>query len=211
MIFNRAMLARYFILGTQNVTDERMFYKVLEEALSNGITLFQYREKGFGSLVGANKLRVAQRVRELTSAYHVPFVIDDDIVLAHIVHADGVHFGQGDGNIAANIVASHGMFVGVSVSSQAEYERISLLSGIDNIGIGPVFETKSKADAKPAIGLIALERLVEQSRWPTVAIGGISQDNLATVLATDVDGAAVISMISDSSNIENVLKYWQQL
>ncbi|MFR8086117.1 MAG: thiamine phosphate synthase, partial [Leuconostoc gelidum] len=61
MIFNRAMLARYFILGTQNVTDERMFYKVLEEALSNGITLFQYREKGFGSLVGANKLRVAQR------------------------------------------------------------------------------------------------------------------------------------------------------
>ena len=43
MIFNRAMLARYFILGTQNVTDERMFYKVLEEALSNGITLFQYR------------------------------------------------------------------------------------------------------------------------------------------------------------------------
>lgn len=43
-----------------------------------------------------------------------------------------------------------------------------------------------------------------------VAIGGISQDNLATVLATDVDGAAVISMISDSPDIENVLKYWQQ-
>ena len=73
-----------------------------------------------------------------------------------------------------------------------------------------MFETKSKPDAKPAIGLIELERLVAQSRWPMVAIGGISQDNLATVLATDVDGAAVISMISDSSNIENVLKYWQQ-
>jgi len=211
MIFNRTMLARYFILGTQNVIDERMFYNVLEKALKHGITLFQYREKGSGSLIGADKLRVAQRVRELTSAYHVPFVIDDDIALAHMVHADGVHFGQGDGNIAANITASQGMFVGVSVSTQKEYERISLLSGIDNIGIGPVFETKSKADAKPAIGLIALKRLVEQSRWLAVAIGGISQDNLAAVLATGVDGAAVISMISGNSNIENVLKYWQQL
>ncbi|MEX0380156.1 thiamine phosphate synthase [Leuconostoc sp. MS02] len=210
MTFDRTMLARYFILGTQNVTDEQMFYRVLEEALRHGITLFQYREKGLGSLSGVDKLRVAHRVRELTSAYHVPFVIDDDIVLAHIVHADGVHFGQGDGDIAANIAASQGMFVGVSVSTQAEYERISLLPGIDNIGIGPVFDTKSKADAKPAIGLIELERLVEQSHWPSVAIGGINQDNLAAVLATAVAGAAVISMISDSSQIENVLNYWQQ-
>ncbi|ADG40562.1 MULTISPECIES: thiamine phosphate synthase [Leuconostoc] len=211
MIFKQAMLARYFILGTQNVASEAVFFDVLTQALAHGITLFQYREKGPGALTGSEKRRVAQRVRELTTQYQVPLVIDDDIDLAHAIKADGVHFGQGDGDIKKNIQASQPLFVGVSVSTQEEYDRIAGLSGIDNVGIGPVFATMSKADAKPAIGISGLQGLVRQSQWPAIAIGGISQANLPDVLKTGVAGASVISMISASENIAKTLAFWKQL
>ena len=210
MKFDKKMLTRYFILGTQDVSDEKSFYSILEQALRHGINLFQYREKGVGSLTGQDKINVARRVREMTAAYQVPLVIDDDIALAHLVAADGVHFGQGDGSVEANIAASKGLFVGVSVSTLEEYNHIAEFEGIDHIGVGPVFETTSKFDANPAIGLIGLKELVQKSRWPVVAIGGIERDNLAAVVATKVAGVAVISMISQNNDISNILQYWQQ-
>ncbi len=211
MTFDSAWLARYFVCGTQNVADETVFFDVLTQALQSGITLFQYREKGQGALTGADKLRVAQQVRDLTYQYQVPLIIDDDVALAHAVHADGIHFGQGDGDPAKNIQAAGDLAVGISVSNQQEYERIAHLAGIDHIGIGPVYPTTSKADAKPAIGVAGLQTLVAASQWPTVAIGGIQADNLAAVLATGVDGAAVISMITQSDDIAQTLQFWQTL
>ncbi|MCT8388772.1 thiamine phosphate synthase [Leuconostoc holzapfelii] len=211
MIFDAHMLARYFVLGTQDVRDEAKFFEVLTAALQSGITLFQYREKGPGALIGTDKLRVAQKVRALTHQYHVPLVIDDDITLAHAVQADGVHFGQGDGAPEKNIQQAGALFVGVSVSTPQEYARIADLSGIDHIGIGPVYLTHSKADAKPAIGTAGLQAIAEMSRWPSVAIGGITLENLAAVLNTDVAGAAVISMISQSDDIAQTLQFWQTL
>lgn len=211
MTFNAQMLARYFVLGTQNVVNEAVFFNVLEQALQSGITLFQYREKGQGALIGADKLRVAYHVRELTSKYHVPLVIDDDIALAHAVQADGVHFGQGDGDPEKNMQQAGNLFVGVSVSNPQEYARIADIAGIDHIGIGPVYPTTSKADAKTAIGIAGLKTLVASSRWPSVAIGGITDDNLDDVLATGVAGAAVISMISQSHDIAETLHHWQAM
>lgn len=211
MRFDPAVLARYFVCGTQDVANETVFFDVLTQALQSGITLFQYREKGPGALTGNDKLRVAQQVRDLTQQYGVPLIIDDDVALAHAVHADGVHFGQGDGEPTENIQAAGNLVVGISVSNQQEYARIAHLAGIDHIGIGPVYPTTSKADAKPAIGVTGLQTLVATSQWPSVAIGGIQTDNLAAVLATGVDGAAVISMISQSKNIAATLAFWQQI
>ncbi|WP_278391788.1 thiamine phosphate synthase, partial [Leuconostoc lactis] len=116
MKFDPAVLARYFVCGTQDVVNETVFFDVLTQALQSGITLFQYREKGPGALTGKDKLRVAQQVRDLTQQYDVPLIIDDDVALAHAVHADGVHFGQGDGEPAENIQTAGNLVVGISVS-----------------------------------------------------------------------------------------------
>lgn len=67
MIFDKTMLARYFIMGTQDVADEAEFLRILNQALRSGITLFQYREKGQGALVGQKKLQLAKQVRALTA------------------------------------------------------------------------------------------------------------------------------------------------
>lgn len=138
-------------------------------------------------------------------------IIDDDIQLAHEIGAESVHFGQKDGDSINNIQLAGNLVVGVSVSNDSQYERIENIEGIDYIGIGPVFPTVSKSDANPEIGLEGLQYLTSKSKWPSVAIGGISETNLPSVLSTDVNGAAVISMISQSANISATLKYWRSL
>ncbi|GMA69450.1 thiamine-phosphate synthase [Leuconostoc litchii] len=210
-MFSSKTLEKYFVLGTQNTNDEENFFEVLTEALQGGITLFQYREKDHGALKGHEKVRVAKKIRQLTAQYHVPLVIDDDISLAHEIGADGVHFGQKDGNIVENIKSASPLFVGISVSSMAEYKKIKNIQGIDYIGIGPVFSTTSKEDANPAIGLTGLAPIVQESHWPSVAIGGITEENLASIISTQVNGIAVISMISQSSNVRDTIKFWNLL
>lgn len=209
MIFDKTMLARYFIMGTQDVADEAEFLRILNQALRSGITLFQYREKGQGALFGQKKLQLAKQVRALTAQYHVPLVIDDDMALAHAIAADGIHFGQDDGRPVDNIKQSGNLFVGVSVSNQQEYQRIAHVAGIDHIGVGPIFATTSKSDAKPPIGISGLSQLIRIAHHPIVAIGGIQRDNLSKVLSTGVDGAAVISMISQSEDIQKTLADWR--
>lgn len=210
MTFNPLILRRYFVLGTQNVENESQFFDILTTALKYGITAFQYREKGDGALKGAEKYRVAERVRDLTRQYHVPLIIDDDIPLAHQIHADGVHFGQKDGNIIENVRACNGMFVGVSVTTQADFHRVKGVSGIDYIGVGPIFATKTKADANPPIGLEGLRHIKSISDWPIVAIGGISNQNIDDIYATGINGVAVISMISAADNVADAVINWQQ-
>ncbi|MGR8824206.1 thiamine phosphate synthase [Leuconostoc mesenteroides] len=210
-MFDPSVLVNYFVLGTQDTNGERHFFEVLEEALQSKISVFQYREKGQLALSGSEKLRVAKKVRQLTTDYHVPLIIDDDIQLAHEIDADGVHFGQKDGDIINNIQLAGNLAVGVSVSNDSQYKRIENIKGIDYIGIGPVFATVSRADANPEMGVEGLKYLTSKSKWPSVAIGGISETNLSSVLSTGVNGAAVISMISQSANISATLKYWRSL
>ncbi|QEA59446.1 thiamine phosphate synthase [Leuconostoc koreense] len=210
-MFDPSILVNYLVLGTQDTNGERHFFEVLEEALQSKISVFQYREKGRLALTGAEKLRVAKKVRQLTADYHVPLIIDDDIQLAHEIGAEGVHFGQKDGDIINNIQLAGSLAVGVSVSNSSQYQRIENIRGIDYIGIGPIFATVSKSDANPEVGIAGLQYLTSKSKWPSVAIGGISETNLPSVLSTGVNGAAVISMISQSSNISATLKYWRSL
>ena len=211
MKFDKKILSRYFVMGTQDVQSEADFFSILKQALESGVTVFQYREKGKHALSSSEKERVAFQVRELTKQYGVPLIIDDDIPLAKLVNADGIHFGQEDGNPTENIKLADNLFVGVSVSNIAEYEKIANLSGIDYIGIGPIFKTKSKSDAKPEIGIKGLTMLNNISYFPTVAIGGITIENIVEVLSTETNGVAVISMISQSDNIKRTLAYWQEL
>ena len=71
---------------------------------------------------------------------------------------------------------------------------------VDYIGMGPVFPTRSKVDADPAIGLDGLAAMVAAKRLPGVAIGGINTDNVAAVRAVNPDGIAVIGAICGAAD-----------
>jgi thiamine-phosphate diphosphorylase len=161
-------------------------------ALRNGATLVQYRRKKFD----VRLYDEVAAIRELCRQRKVPLVINDNILLAKAVAADGVHLGQDDDPPeAARHILGPDAIVGLSVSTLAELAA-SKLACCDYIGSGPVFGTQTKTDAKPRRGLDGLKAMVAMSPLPVVAIGGITADNAAQCLQQGAAGVAVISAVS---------------
>ena len=141
-MFNKEILKLYFICGTTTCNNKNL-EQVVEEALRGGITSFQFREKGDGALVGFQKEELARKIQNLCRLYQVPFIINDDIELALEIDADGVHVGQGDGNIEKIRKLLPDKIIGLSVGNEEEQRR-SKLEFVDYIGVGPVHSTISK-------------------------------------------------------------------
>lgn len=209
MKFDSKNLRIYLVAGSQDVAgDVAKFLYKLELACKNGITLFQFREKGKGSLVGEKRAALAVAAKKITTKYSIPFVVDDDFDLAVKVKADGIHVGQGDQDFHEIIplAQQNNMFVGLSISSLIELKKSGDLSGLSYVGCGPIFPTSSKSDAHRPIGIGGLTELMNQVTLPIVAIGGISLENVGVIKKIGVEGVAVISAIMNSEDLKNTIK-----
>lgn len=191
-------------MGTMNCTKDPL--KILEEALEAGITCFQLREKGEGALTGIVYEEFARACQKMCLAYQVPFIINDDVELALKLNADGIHIGQEDLALSTFRKQAKGKIVGVSVHNSREMEQ-AILSGADYVGIGPIYKTQSKKDAKPPAGLHFLKAMRKQcSNFPIVGIGGITEENAPEVRTSGADGVSVISVICHSKDIGQTVK-----
>lgn len=196
MEFNKAILKCYLVIGTQDVgySQTKMLAKV-KAGLKNGITCLQFRDKGSSNLTPEQRLNLGKKVRALTTAYHVPLIVDDDVDLAKKIKADGLHVGQSDEKIEQVIKDVGGkMIIGYSCSTVDEVKKANKLA-VDYIGSGPVYPTSSKADADPVIGVDKLTKLVKISQHPIVAIGGITKERCPEVAKSKCAGAAMIAYL----------------
>lgn len=191
----------YFILGTENAGGKDPL-AVLEEALKAGIDYFQLREKGPNALKGAELLKFALDCKELCQRYKTPFLINDDIELAWAIGADGIHIGQDDAPAAAvRKIWGADKLLGVSVHSLAEAKQ-AVESGADYVGMGPVFATSTKTDAKAPAGVAGIQTVKKAyPNLPIVGIGGITSENAAAVWKAGACGVAVITAISYAGDI----------
>lgn len=190
-------------MGTINCKRDPLL--VLEEALQAGITMFQLREKGKSALKGDEYTQFARQCQKLCQTYKVPFIINDDVELAFTLNADGIHVGQEDTEVEKFRSFAKNKIVGVSVHTIEQLE-LAIANGADYAGIGPIYETSTKDDARAPVGLTLLEEAKTQyPKFPIVAIGGISTDNSFNVRQTGVNGVAVISAISHSNNIKETV------
>lgn len=190
----REALRFYFITDDTSQTIRPL--EQVRLAIDAGATIVQYRHKTFSL---TDYAEVAE-IRRLCSQHHVPFLINDNILLAKAVGADGVHVGQDDSppRQARQVMGTRAI-IGVSVSTMAELGHTDL-TDCDYIGMGPVFPTGTKTDAKPVQGLTGLRDIVRQSPVPVVAIGGIDSDNTADCMAHGAAGVAVISCITRAAD-----------
>ncbi|GAB6092080.1 thiamine phosphate synthase [Furfurilactobacillus curtus] len=202
MKFNTKMLQAYFVAGSQDVPQGQTLPEQLSAAIAGGITAFQFREKGPRALMGAEKVALGQTLHELCRQAEIPFFVDDDVVLARTLRADGIHVGQKDQRIEQVINELPGLIIGYSCHTVAQINHANELTVVDYVGSGPVYPTLSKADADPALGISGLKQLLAVSKKPIVAIGGIDQNNLANVAQTGVAGAAVISMLTRADDVQ---------
>ena len=164
---------------------------VVKQILDAGVKIIQYREKDFKML---QKYRECIALRELTAQYDAFFIINDDLHLAQAVEADGIHLGQDDLPVekAWEIVGDK-MIIGLSTHSPAQADQ-AVLSGVDYIGVGPIFQTATKKDVCAPVGLEYLDYIVKTHQIPLVAIGGIKLHNVAEVVR---HGAGCIAMVTD--------------
>ncbi|PLS07150.1 thiamine phosphate synthase [Neobacillus cucumis] len=189
----------YFIMGSPNCLKEPA--DVLNEAIAGGVTIFQFREKGKNALTGAEKYDLARQLQSICREHQIPFIVNDDIELAIELGADGVHIGQEDEPV--NVVRERigdNKILGVSVHTIEEAET-ALHAGADYFGIGPIYPTSTKDDAKPVRGTELIEILREQGfTIPIVGIGGITSENAAAVVKAGADGVSVITAISHADS-----------
>ncbi|WP_020061683.1 thiamine phosphate synthase [Bacillus sp. 123MFChir2] len=188
------LLKVYFIMGSNNCRKDPL--QVMKEALDGGVTLFQYREKGDGALTGEGRYTFAKQLQSLCKEYNVPFIVNDDVEFALALDADGVHVGQDDENIEIVREKMGDKIIGVSAHT-IEEARFAIEKGADYLGVGPIFQTNTKKDAKAVQGTVGLRVFRESGiEIPIVGIGGITNYNAASVVEAGADGVSVISAIS---------------
>ena len=202
-MFNKAYLKLYFICGTQDIPKQTSIIDVVTEALESGITMFQFREKGDGSLIGNAKIELAQKLLSLCKSYHVPFIVNDDVDLAKAIDADGIHVGQNDANIDAFASTFSNKIIGLSVSDLEEYQ-VSV--SIYYIGVGPMYPwAQIRYKAQWARNDSNIKNKFKIS---IVAIGVLIQS--VKSFESGADGLSIISAISKSSNIQETVQQFLQ-
>lgn len=180
----------------------RTLPEVVKEALEGGATFLQIREK---NLAYPEFVKLATEVKAVTDAYHIPYVVDDDVELAKEIDADGVHIGQSDlALVEARRVLGPDKIIGVSAHSVAEAIEAER-NGADYLGVGSVFTTSTKLDAE-AVSKATLKEICEAVSIPVVAIGGIQKDNMLQLKGTKVDGVAVVSAIFAAPDVQQAAK-----
>jgi len=161
-------------------------FEVASAALEGGATVLQLRLKGAGTDEVVDRGR---SFRGLAVDHGATFIVNDDVEAARLLSADGVHLGRGDQG--SERALELGLLLGRSAATVDEATQVEA-EGAAYIGAGPVWETPSKPDADPAIGLEGLAAICRAVSIPVVAIGGIDETNAAECVAAGASGVAVV-------------------
>lgn len=175
--------------------------ETLELALQSKITAFQFRQKGDLALQDPVEIKqLALECQKLCQKYGAPFIINDEAKLALELKADGVHVGQEDMAIEEVItLCKKHQFIGLSVNTLEQALKAHHLDAVAYLGVGPIFPTPSKKDAKQVVGVNLLKKIRDSGvKKPLIAIGGITTDNASKL--QKFSGIAVISAITQAKD-----------
>lgn len=190
------------------VTDSRPDLAArVEAAVRGGVDVVQLREKRAAEQL----LSLAENLREICARGGALFTVNDDVELARLSGADGVHLGQEDETTArAREILGPGVVVGRSASSVVE-AREAVREGADYLGVGTVFATPTKPDAQVA-GLALVEEVAREGLpLPWFAIGGITPETAPEVAAAGAPGFAVVRAILDAEDPESAARELRSL
>jgi thiamine-phosphate pyrophosphorylase len=196
---NRGFDPTLYLVTDTALCAPRSVPEVVAAAVAGGVTAVQVRDKTAGRRDLLALTRAVQAV--LADRPDVRLVVNDAVDVALLTGADGVHLGADD--LPADEVRAllgPAPLIGVSVGSAADLTGVLALpvGTVDLVGLSPVWATPTKPDAGPGLGLAGTRELAACARAAglvSVAIGGISAANAASVAATGVDGVCVVSEI----------------
>jgi thiamine-phosphate pyrophosphorylase len=193
------------------ILDAEFSFDVLKDAgeiIRAGAKILQLRAKK----------ETKRRIYEITIALgklcrenDVRFLINDHVDIALITEADGVHLGQTDfpPDEARKLLGDK--LIGLSTHNAEQFQIANNLP-VDYVAIGPIFETLTKSDSAPALGISVIAQLTKAKSKPVVTIGGIRRHHVAEILANRVDGIALISEIYHHNTVyENTRRLVEEI
>lgn len=190
-------LRLYALLDPERAGDATLG-SLAQAVADGGATLVQLRNK-----LGSTRQLVAQarELKALLGPRSIPLLVNDRVDVALAAAADGVHVGWDDmAPEDARRLLGPGAIIGLSIKTVAQAQAAPV-EVVDYVCIGGVFATASKHNPEPPVGIDGLKSILtairrRAPRLPIGAIAGIDANNAAAVMATGVDGVAVISALS---------------
>ena len=182
----------------QVITDETVQSRHTHAALATmaaqgGADAVQFREKR--PWTTRERIEVARACLDAVRAHGVTLLIDDFADVALAVGAGAIHLGRNDLDVAtARRIVGPDVIIGGTANSYEEATGV-WASDVDYIGVGPIYGTQSKANPAPDMGLDTLARICADSPIPVVAIGSITPERIAEVIAAGAYGVAVLSAV----------------
>ena len=197
---------KLYLVTDSDILKGRDFYKVIEDSMKAGVTMVQLREKDDD---GKEFLEKAMKLRELTRKYNVSFIINDRVDIAMLCDADGIHVGQSDIDaVSVRKLKGEDKIIGVSARSVEEAKKAKE-DGANYLGIGAMFSTSTKLDAKD-VSFDTLNNIINEVDLPFVLIGGINLDNVCQLKQFNPDGYALVSGILGAQDIKSRVKSWYE-
>ncbi len=165
---------------------------VAMNAVEGGATIVQIREKNMPS---RDFFQLALAMKKNLGRTGVPLIINDRVDIAIASGADGVHVGQTDlpGSVVREMVGPD-KIVGISINTLTQIDE-AISHGADYLSLSPVFPTPTKPDTTKPFGIEGLVKARGMTAMPMITIGGINLANTGEIIATGMDGVAVVSAI----------------
>ena len=180
-----------------------------QSAVDCGVRYLQLRMK---NTPHESLLETAQRLRIITRNSQTRFIINDNLAVAIESDADGIHLGQDDMplNEARKKWNAPDKIFGLSTHNDKQVEQAKQLNP-DYIGIGPVFPTPSKPGHDPALGIDVTSRMVKNTPLTSVAIGGINNENLPSILNAGITNYCVVRAVNAVSDPLKAIRELQKI
>ena len=198
-----------YLISPLDVTGD--FPQRLERALDAGpglVTAFQFRVKDIDQHEAA---RLAEPLQAICAARDVAFIVNDDVALAKRLGADGVHLGQGDGDVRdAREELGREAQIGVTCHASRHLAMEAGEGGADYVAFGAFFDSTTKASEhrpEPEI----LEWWSTVFEIPCVAIGGITPANCAPIVAAGADFLAMSGAVWNGDEVAAVKAFAQRI
>lgn len=182
---------------TPETADTGHLLAQVEAALAGGVAAVQYRDKS-GDV--ARRHEQASELVMLCRQFGVPLIVNDDLRLADLCDADGVHLGRDDGSVReARIILGKGKLIGASCYQDLALAQAAQAAGADYVAFGSFFPSPTKPAAARA-DVALLYEAARALRLPIVAIGGIAPANAPLLLDAGADSLAVLSALFDATD-----------
>jgi thiamine-phosphate pyrophosphorylase len=199
---------KFMLVTNRGDVPLEQYLQFIKVCANSGITSVQLREKNTSH---ESLFQFGIKLKKILDPYNIPLIVNDNVDLALKLDTEGVHLGQSDGNpkVAREILGSD-KIIGVSIETLADLYTANELP-IDYIGVGAVFPTFSKPDVATIWGIDGLRDLSAIAKHPIIAIGGINESNLMSVMSAGANGIATIGAIHEATNPNLTVKQFRKI